>query len=217
MSHTISWSLPVAAGVLALGAVTMARFTPGVTPQGQVAKYEISLKFDKISGSHGGPESCPGAKRNGSDVMTGIVEGGETPGSAITYTGTLARTTNLEYCENWRPNGSEDQFCVPVLTGKQARVAVTITIYPPSSNQDAEIKYKPLISGTDSVNVKGACTNDMELGIVQEYLEPEGFTIEAQNQAPLTRLVEKGSWQDVKPRPVTGPDGWTLTVLKKLQ
>jgi hypothetical protein len=218
MSHKIAWPRPVAALVLALGAVAMARFTAGAMPQGQNAKYEITLKFEKISGAHGGPDSCPGAKRNGSDVMTGIVEGSETfVDGAITYTGTLTRATNLEYCENWRPNGSEDQFCVPILLGKQARVATTITIYKPGSNQDAEIKYKPLVSPTDSVDVKGACTSDMELGIVQGYLESEGFTIDTRNQSPLAKLVEKRSWQDVMPRPSTGPDGWTLTVLRKLQ
>jgi hypothetical protein len=187
-------------------------------PQAQTARYEITLKFEKISGAHGGPDACPTAKRNGSDVLSGIVEGSETfVGGGITYTGNLARATTLEYCETWRPNGSEDQWCVPVLVGKQARVTTTINIYEPRMNQDAEIEYKPQISKTDSVDVKGACTSDMELGIVQEYLEPEAFTINTRNQSSLARLVEKGSWQDVKPRPNTQPDGWTLTVLRKLQ
>ncbi len=145
MSNTPVRPWRIAAPVLALGA-TMAHLTAGATPQGALAKYQIQLKFEKISGSHGGPESCPGAKRNGSDVLTGTVEGDETASrDGITYTGNLSRTTNLEYCENWRPNGSEDQFCVPVLTGKQARVVTTINVYPPATNQDVEIKYKPII------------------------------------------------------------------------
>jgi hypothetical protein len=217
MLRTLTWPWPVAALVLTLGAITMARFpTPATTPgQAAKARYEIELRMEKISGSYGGPNSCPGARRDGSDVMTGIVEGDESAGGSITYEGTLSRATRLEYCENWRPKG-EDEFCVPILIGKQARVKVTITTYPPSTNQDAEIKYAPQISNTDSADVKGACTSDMELAIVQEYLEPEGFTIDTANQSPLPRLA-KGIWQDVKPRPVTGPDGWTLTVVRKIQ
>jgi hypothetical protein len=33
----------------------------------------------------------------------------------------------------------------------------------------------------------------------------------------MPRLIENITWQDVKPRPNTGPDGWTLTVVRKLQ
>jgi hypothetical protein len=123
----------------------------------------------------------------------------------------------MEHCEVWRPNGSEDEYCVPVLTGKQARVTTTINVYPPRSNQDTEVKFEPKVSGTDSVDVKGACTSDMELAIVQGYLEREGFAIVTANQAAMPRLIEKMTWQDVKPRPDTSPDGWSLTVLRKLQ
>jgi hypothetical protein len=181
-----------------------------------MARYEIRLRYEKISGSHGGPDGCPKAKRNGSDVMTGTVQGDES-GGEITYTGGLSRATTMEYCEVWRPNGSEDEFCVPVLTGKQARVTTVINVYPPKTNQDTEVKYTPTVSNTDSVDVKGACTGDMELAIVQQYLEPEGFTIVTANQPAMPRLIENITWQDVKPRPNTGPDGWTLTVVRKLQ
>lgn len=216
MAHTLGWPWPVATLVVAIGAVAIPFIPAGSPAQGQVARYEIRMTYEKISGSHGAPDSCPKAKRNGTDVMTGIVQGDESSGE-ITYTGDLSRATTMEHCEVWRPNGSEDEFCVPVLTGKQARVATTINVYPPRSNQDTEVKYEPKISGTDSVNVKGACTSDMELAIVEGYLESEGFTIVTTNQPPMPRLIEKVTWQDVKPRPITGPDGWSLTVLRKLQ
>jgi hypothetical protein len=216
MSHTVGWPWPAATLIVALGAVVLPHVPALTRSQGQMARYEIQLRYEKISGSHGGPDSCPKAKRNGSDVMTGIVQGDES-GGEITYKGDLSRSTTLEYCEVWRPNGSEDEFCVPVLTGKQARVTTVIDVYPPRTNQDTQIKYAPMISNTDSADVKGACTGEMELDIVQGYLESEGFTIITTNQPAMPRLIEKVTWQDVKPRPVTGPDGWTLTVLRKLQ
>jgi hypothetical protein len=204
--------------VAAIGAAAVSPIGLEATPQSQNARYEVALTFEKISGLISGPTTCPKAKRDGKDVISGIVEGSETfVDGAIMYSGDLARTTRLEYCDSWRPKGSEDEWCVPILTGKQARVATTITIYRPASNQDAEVKYTPKISKTDSVDVKGACTSEMELGIVQGYLEPEGFTIDTRNQPPLPRLIEKRSWQDVMPRPGTEQDGWTLSVIRKLQ
>lgn len=218
MTDTLSRGWPVTLVVATIGAAAISPMAIDATPQTQNARYEIALTFEKISGVIGGPGTCPKAKRDGKDVMSGIVEGSETfVGGGITYQGYLARTTRLEYCESWRPSGSEDEWCVPILTGKQARVETTIDVYTPASNQDTEIKYKPLISKADSVDVKGACTADMELGIVEAYLDPEGFTINTSNQSPLPRLIEKRSWQDVMPRPDTQPDGWTLTVLRKLQ
>ena len=185
----------------------------------RLARYEVTLTYDKITGSHGGPTSCPGAPRDGSDVLSGIVEGSETVvDDAMEYTGTLSRKTDITFCETWRPNGSEDQFCAPRLKGAQARVRTTIRIWTPKSNQDTEIEFEPIVtSKSDVITVTGACTKEMELDITEAYLDSDAFRIVTRNQDPLAKLVAGKSWQDVKPRPVNQPDGWTLAVVKKIQ
>jgi hypothetical protein len=207
--------------VILTSAVVFAGFittaTPG--PQAQPARYQITLTFKKMSGSHGGPNACPAAPRNGTDVLSGVVEGSEVfVDDTMEYTGTLSRKTDITFCESWRPNGREDEFCAPRLTGAQARVKTTIRIWTPKSNQDTEVEFEPLVtSKTDTVNVAGACTSDMELDVTQSFLESDAFQIVTRNQTPLAKLVAGRSWQDVKPRPVDQPDGWTLAVVRKLQ
>lgn len=183
------------------------------------ARYEIELKFTAVSGLISGPDTCPGLKRDGHDTLSGIVEGVERfVEGEMRYEGILSRTTRLPFCEAWRaPGSSEDKWCTPLLTGTQARVKTRIPISTPSSNQDSEVRFEPMRSPTDSVNVTGACESDMELGITEQYLDSDAFTIDPRNQPVLARLVEKGVWQDVKPRPPNQPDGWTLTVRRKLQ
>lgn len=197
-----------------------ASFTPAAARPG-LARYAVELVFGKLRGlaldADGG---CPGAVP-GTDVIAGEVEGNEAQprDGIIEYVGTLTRTTRIGHCESWRPAGSEDRWCPPVLTGVQNRVRAVITVYLASENHDeASVELTPVQTTGDEAVVTGSCTSDMRVEMLDAYAKDvEAFEIEATATRKLVDRLRVGTWQDLVQRPPNQPDGWTLKVVRKIQ
>jgi Calx-beta domain len=84
-----------------------------------LAVYEVRVSFVGHTGSFAGAD-CPGVRRNGTAVLTGLIAGDES-GAANDdkdYDGLLQLETDLDLCEVTRKPGSdEDFFCVITVVG----------------------------------------------------------------------------------------------------
>jgi hypothetical protein len=180
--------------------------TPAARASG-LARYQIDLEYRAVKGLI----RCDGALQ-GADSLVGVVSGDEiSDPELIVYRGVLSRATQLGYCESYRPVGSEDVWCTPVLTGSQAKVDVTISVFP-DSGQWVDVEIEPRASSGDVADVSGACTPEMEAAIRAEYLDSDQTQIEPPSDSALVHKLAPGVWQDVVVRPPNQPDGWTLTV-----
>jgi hypothetical protein len=180
--------------------------TPGSAASG-VARYEVDLEYRAVRGL----VRCDGALQ-GADSLIGVVSGDENADpELIVYKGVLSRATQLGYCESYRPVGSEDVWCTPVLTGSQAKVDVTISVSP-GSGEWVSVEIEPRASAGDVANVSGACTAEMADSIRAEYLDRDATQIELPSSGALDQKLVPGVWKDVVVRPPNEPDGWTLTV-----
>lgn len=115
--------------------------------------YEIELRMTGYTGLAKSKDCLDRTDPNGYDVLTGIVRGEESgdPMEETTYTGTLIRSTKIDYCMTVaHPTGDQVRWCVVRLTGS-ARMDVEIIVYgehergayveaEPSANQ---VPYAP--------------------------------------------------------------------------
>ena len=132
------WLVSLAGLVLATGAAV---------PQGAQppAAYEVELRFTGYSGLATSPDCDARTNPRGYDVLTGIVRGIERssePDEDMEYSGTLKRTTAMDYCDV-KPAPTEDEvaWCTATLTGS-AVMEVEITVYG-EAGRGAWVKAKP--------------------------------------------------------------------------
>jgi hypothetical protein len=117
--------------------------------------YEVRLTFAGYTGSFAGAD-CPGVRRNGSAVLTGLVAGDESVASDddIEYEGVLQMDTNVDLCEVTRRAGSsEDMFCAITVVGS-GPLNAQLSVYADDRGGYIKAKKAP---GTFVANVSGTC------------------------------------------------------------
>ena len=195
--------------LMLVAALGSAACSDAQSPQGagNLVRYEIELQFRSLWGlTH-----CDGGEE-GADTFAGVVSGDETSDpEEIVYTGVLTRTTRIGACEAWRPNGSEDVWCLPVVTGAQSTVDAVVTVWP-GSGQAVSVELEARSSPGDVATVSGACTPEIESDLLATYFETDAVGIEPPQDSALEQRLAPGVWEDMLERPASQPDGWTLTV-----
>jgi hypothetical protein len=195
--------------------------------------YEVELRYTGYTGLVEGTPNCK-VNPQGFDVMKGIVAGREAVGARgdVLYRGTLGRGTVIDFCETRGRRGSDDDervWCSATLTGI-ASMDVELEVYG-ESGRGAFVKAEPDASWF-TASVTGACESADMMAWEKDYpsgesgASPSGQAIdESVGAAPRlfdaaglgARLVV-GSFP---PRQLSGrfrrPDGWTLTVIRKIQ
>lgn len=198
---------------------------------GQMAEYQVELRFTGYSGLAAGPDCDSLANLAGYDVLTGTVTGMETsgPDDDITYTGSLKRTTAMDFCQTRgknSPNDDEVVWCIATLTGT-AVMDVEIEVYG-EADRGAWVKAEPG-TGTAQGAVTGNCNPADMREIQRDY--PSGES----GGSPSGQPIEDVRATDSQGRSITffaggharlrvgtyPPDpaegGWTLKVIRKIR
>ncbi len=199
---------------------------PGNPPPaggGPYAEYEVELRFTGYSGLAKSKDCDALANPAGYDVLTGTLRGDETPqpDEDVVYTGTLKRSTAMDYCEA-RPAPTVDQlaWCIATLTGS-AVMDVEITVYG-EADRGAWVKANPGIGPAQGA-VRGSCTPADMLQIQQDYPSgesggsPDGQPIE-DGRSTIKFVVGSLGRLRVGNYPAVPPTSiWTLRVIKKIR
>ena len=150
-----------AAAILLLGAGAARRAPAG---------YEIELRMTGYTGLATSKDCDNITDPNGYDVLTGVVREVVDGSEDVTYTGTLIRTTKIDYCLTV-PNPTPDQlrWCVARLTAS-ARMDVEITVYG-EHERGAWVKAEPSASQAPfaTPTVQGDCDASDMAEIRQDY------------------------------------------------
>lgn len=218
MSRSGSFILTIAAGATA--AALMAATAPRAP-----AAYEIELRMTGYTGLLSSPGCDAITDSTGYDVLTGIVRTQDEttdPMEDLTYTGTLTRSTKIDYCLV-KPAPTEDQVkeCVAKLTGG-ALMNVEIEVYG-DHGRGAWVKAEP-VTGTPFAppTVVGDCKPDDQDEIKQDYPSgesagsPSGQPIAENPANPMfvnghARLPSQGFFPPKPPE-----TAWSLKVIRKL-
>lgn len=211
---------------LAAGLATLAR-----SAAGQMAEYEVELRFTGYTGLATTPDCDALVTLSGYDVLTGTVSGMEPSQQSdddVTYTGVLKRDTKMDYCitrGKSSPNDDEVVWCVASLTGS-AVMKVDIDVYG-EADRGAFVKAEPGV-GTNHGTVQGTCDSADMAEIQQDYPSgdsggaPSGQAIDdaraTDGQGRITFFAGGHARLRVgtyPPDPTQG--GWTLTVIRKIK
>jgi hypothetical protein len=142
---------------MALAVATVAAATMANRPAATPVSYDIELKFVGISGHHvrTAADCTDPVNPNGYDLLVGTVTGNETSatGEDVEYTGTLTRTTAMDFCDikDTAPDQSVD--CAATLIGA-GTMAVSLRVY---GEADRGAWLKATVTKTDSAKVSGNC------------------------------------------------------------
>lgn len=135
-----------------------------------LASYEVALEFIGISGHHvrTAAECSVRINPRGYDILVGTVNGVESPeqDEDVVYTGTLWRSTAMDFCDL---KGPADQKidCRVTLTGWTA-MDVEITVYG-EEGRGAYVKASP-VAGSQLAQVSGDCDAREKNQIRSDYL-----------------------------------------------
>lgn len=213
-------SLSLSAAAIAMAAALMA-----ATSSQAPAAYEIELRMTGYTGLVSSPGCDAITDSTGYDVLKGTVKTIEDPdpGADQEYSGTLTRSTKIDYCLV-KPAPTEDQVkeCVAKLTGG-ALMQVHIEVYG-EQGRGAWVKAEPVL-GTPFAppTVVGDCKPDEQDEIKQEYPSgesagsPSGQPIAENPANPMfvnghARLPPQGFFPPRRPETL-----WSLKVIRKVQ
>lgn len=203
---------------------------PVVPPRGGAGVpsiYAVELKYTGYTGLASGYPDCK-VDPNGTDRMFGIVVGLENlpPDEDIVYRGTLIRLTQIDFCET--KAADPNVWCAATLTGTAA-MKVDIEVYS-DQGRGAYVKARH-DGGPFTRSVRGTCDPSDQVIWEKEYprddaLKPGDPGDEGGGASPngqpiddeKSRLFAGGRTRLVVGTfPPSQPDGWTLTVLRKIQ
>ena len=162
-----------------IAAVSLSTVVAGLLakqPATTFVSYDIELRFIGIGGHHVGiAAQCTDTVRaNGYDVLVGTVTGNETAatGVDVQYLGTLARTTDMDFCGIKETSPGQYDDCAATLIGDGA-LDVILEAYG-EDGRGAWLKADSI--RTDASKVTGRCPL-AELGdILNAYgLAPSGM------------------------------------------
>jgi hypothetical protein len=187
----------------------------------QMAEYEVELKYSGYMAMSASPECDALAHASSADVLTGTVQGMETAGADddITYTGTLKRTTALDFCQM-----RGDAWCIATLTGT-ADMEVEIEVYG-ESDRGAYVKADSPTEPPQG-EVKGNCSPGDMREIQRDY--PSGDS----GGSPSGQRIDDTNAKDAQGRHITfyaggharlrvgtypaDEGGWALRVIRKIR
>ena len=155
------------------------------------ARYEVRLAYRGYTGLAGSRNCDIKVDTAGFDSLSGIVWGVEQradPDDDVVYTGTLKRTTRIDYCQTrGRRSATDDEqvWCVATLTGA-AVMDVEITVYG-DPGEGAYLKARPTAAPPDSVVVKGTCTPAGMDSIRRDY--PSGESGGSPDGQPINEIA----------------------------
>ena len=189
--------------------------------------YAVEISYTGYTGLASGYPDCK-VNPKGTDRMFGIVIGNEgvPPGEDVRYSGTLIRLTRIDYCET--RGVDELVWCAATLTGTAA-MKVDLEVYG-EQGRGAYMKARH-DGGPFTRSMKGSCDPKDQLIWEKEYprddavkagesgdegggASPNGQPIDD----PTSKLFAGGRARLVVGTfPPDRPDGWTLTVIRKIQ
>jgi len=148
--------------------------------------YDVQLAYTGYTGLAASKDCDAMTNPRGYDSLVGTLKGIENPAEPdedVVYTGTLKRTTRIDYCLT-RPKSQatpdELVWCVDTLTAA-ATMAVELTVYGEDGN-GAWLKATP-IGKADSANVRGTCDAAETNEILQDY--PSGESAGSPDGQPI--------------------------------
>jgi hypothetical protein len=188
-------------------------------------RFTVTLRFHGVWGllteANG---TCPGTTP-GDDTLTGIVEPAGSDDEGVRYTGSLARTTNVDLCEV-RDTSDGDQWCKGNIKGG-GRFTVTITIPPRGrDNENASVALAPgprCPPGTTApvcvwARVEGQCQSLDNQSVAHDYTAGDTLYFETSNaggqSADLVQTggLTQGRFKQTR-RAAPGDPQYTLTVV----
>lgn len=148
--------------------------------------YDVQLAHTGYTGLAASKDCDAITNPRGYDSLVGTLKGIENPAEPdedVVYTGTLKRTTRIDYCLT-RPKSQatpdELVWCVDTLTAA-ATMAVELTVYGEDGN-GAWLKATP-IGKADSANVRGTCDAAETNEILKDY--PSGESAGSPDGQPI--------------------------------
>lgn len=184
--------------------------------------YEVKLGFIGYTGLATSLDCDAKANQRGYDSLVGTVKGieiPEEPDEDVVYTGTLKRSTNIDYCQTRgrrSPTDDEVVWCVATLTGSAA-MEVEIKVYG-DEGRGAWLTAKPRVGPVDS-KVQGTCEPADMVEIQRDYPSgesagsPDGQAImETDTTQFVLNRVRRLRVGYFPPDPVQG--GWGLRVVR---
>ncbi len=224
-------ALAITASIIGATAAIPSRNRPLAVP----VSYDIELEFRGISGHHArsAAECTAPVSDTGFDRLVGTVSADEinVNDEDITYTGTLTRTTAMDFCDLTGPPGQEFD-CDEHLVADGA-VDVEIEVY---GEPDRGAWMKAKVTKVNSATVTGQCGPAVAADIQAEYGgrpmgaggggSPDGQPIEDKWSQP-TKALKRGPgplfYQNNRARLRVGyfpPDpaagGWVLWVKRQI-
>ena len=194
-------------------------------PRGPLAEYQVELRFTGYSGLATSQDCDAKANLAGYDVLTGTVTGIETsePDDDVEYSGTLKRSTAMDYCQTKgrrSPTDDEVVWCIATLTGS-AVMDVKITVYG-EADRGAFVKAKPGTGPAQSA-VQGDCDTADLRQIRQDY--PSGDSGGSPSGQPIDDALSTikfvvgghGRLRVGYFPPDPSQSGWALRVIKKIR
>lgn len=148
-------------------------------PAPALASYDIELKVtglgESVVGNPATAAQCTApVNPNGYDLMVGTVTGNETSGieEDIEYTGTLSRTTLIDFCELRSTGPREDQKtdCKATLKGS-ATMDVSLLVYG-TRDRGAWLKARTKVGTLSGTTVNGDCDPPEMAQIQKDYPGP---------------------------------------------
>ena len=137
-------------------------------PPGNSARYDIVLKFTGISGHHATAANCADSvSAAGYDMLVGTVTGHETSATdeEIEYTGTLTRTTAMDFCDIKETSPGQYVDCRATLTG-DGTMTVSLMVY---GEADRGAWLKATVTATNKAVVTGHCAPPEVAEILTDY------------------------------------------------
>jgi hypothetical protein len=189
------------------------------------SEYQIELRFTGYSGLATSLDCDAMANLAGYDVLTGTVTGIETsqPDEDVKYSGTLKRSTAMDFCQSRgrrSPTDDEQVWCIATLTGS-AVMEVEITVYG-EADRGAYVHAKPGIGPAQSA-VQGGCDPADMRQIQQDYPggdsggSPNGQAIEDALSTIKFVVGSLGRLRVGYYPPDPTKSNWALRVIKKIR
>jgi hypothetical protein len=198
--------------------VTIVNDDVGSTPA--LRTYEVRLHFQGMSGFMKDGD-CPGTRRNGTGVLTGLVSGNEAVprDDDIDYTGLMQLEIDLDLCEVMRSPAGEDMFCTITAVGSgvvQARLDAYV------DDRGGYLRLSPA-RGSFASSITGNC--DRELIAEERKMFPFrrldaksdsiATTFNGVELLQLPRPLRPSTWKEIDP--LGAVTGLTVEIIRRIE